>query len=124
MKKYFALLYLLFVIPSYAVCPLDNAENAVCTLPEFREQITPIFQQNNGLSPNISTPAFQLTPLNRADPINQMRESNNNLNYSSGCQFGVCLQNPEKSKLPEMIKSGIKKRLELFVQVFFYLNSD
>lgn len=99
MRKFFVLSFLLIVLPSYSACPIDKIGEAVCSLPNFREQVSPIFQDRNDI--NMSNPTVKLQPLNRTDPIEQMRGPNNNLNYNSGCQFGVCLQNPNESKLPE-----------------------
>ncbi len=95
MKKLFVLPAFLIVLPIYALCPIEGGET-VCSLPEFRGQTTPIFQQVNP-ELNINTPQVKLQPLNRADPIEQMRGPNNNINYNSGCQFGMCLQNPNNT---------------------------
>ena len=100
MKKYFVYTLLLTTIPAYSACPIDPISGeSVCTLPSFREQVSPVF--NNNSSTNLNNPAGKLQPLSRQDPINQMRGPNNDLNYNSGCQFGVCLQNPNKSRLPD-----------------------
>ena len=98
MKKYLFLLFMLSM-PVFAACSIVG--ESVCTLPEFRQQVTPVFKQSSGVPTNIDSSPGQLQPLNRADPINQMRGPNNNMNYSSGCQFGVCLQNPKDSRLPD-----------------------
>ena len=99
MKKYLILSALFVILPSYSACAIDG--ESVCTLPEFRQQVTPMFKQSTGIQPNIDNTPGQLQPLNRADPINSMRSPNNDLNYNSGCQFGVCLQNPNESRLPD-----------------------
>ena len=102
MKKYIILSVFagyLFVLPAYPACRIDG--DAVCTLPEFREQVTPIFKQSSGVKSNIDSSPGQLQPLNRTDPINEMRGVDSMPNYNSGCQFGVCLQNPNKSGLPD-----------------------
>ena len=99
MKKFAVLLFaLLIVIPAYALCTVDSGEK-VCSIPQFREQVSPIFRdRSNGT--NMSNPQVQLQPLNRESSMEQMRGPNNNLNYNSGCQFGICLQDPNKSRLP------------------------
>ena len=99
MKKYLLIMIFTVAIPAYAACPIDTSGETVCSLPEFRQQVTPIFNDSNNL--NLSNPSVNLQPLTRTDPIEQMRGPNNNLNYNSGCQFGVCLQNPNESKLPQ-----------------------
>lgn len=105
MKKYLVISIFLFSLPSFAACPIDGGDT-VCSLPSFREQVSPVFKETNTLGNfNSNQPNGQLQPLNREDPINQMRGPNNNLNYNSGCQFGVCLQNPNESRLP--VNSGI-----------------
>ena len=94
MKKYLLLSALLISLPSFSACSIESGEK-VCTLPDFREQVQPIFNNNT----KIGAPNVNLQPLSREDPINQMRGPNNTLNYNSGCQFGVCLQDPKQSRL-------------------------
>ena len=96
MKKYLLLPALLISLPVFSACPIESGET-VCTLPNFREQVQPIFDNTN--YPKSVNPAQNLQPLKREDPINQMRGPNNQLNYNSGCQFGVCLQDPKESRL-------------------------
>ena len=95
MKKFYILPAFLVVLPIYALCPIEGGET-VCSLPEFREQVSPIFKESNPEA-NMSNPQVRLQPLNRTDPMDQMRGPNNNLNYNSGCQFGMCLQNPNNT---------------------------
>ena len=82
------------ILPAYATCPIENGET-VCTLPEFREQIKPSIQTNSTLG-GLNQPQVELQPIQRKDPMEQMRNPNNRLNYNSGCQFGVCVQEPAK----------------------------
>ena len=96
MKKFLILSIFFGILPSFAMCPIDS-ENAVCALPGFREQVNPIYIQSPSATPY---PNASLQPLKRQDPIEQMRGPNNDRNYNSGCQFGVCLQNPTKSTIP------------------------
>jgi hypothetical protein len=98
MRKLLLMLLLSSISPVFAVCPIDSGES-VCALPSFREQVRPIYSETLN-NTNVNRPSLNLQPLQREDPINQMRGPNNDLNYNSGCQFGVCLQNPEESKLP------------------------
>ena len=96
MKKSLIFSAVLLSLPVFALCPIENGET-VCSLPNFREQVQPIYKE----SPSAKfAPNVKLQPLNRTDPIEQMRGPNNNLNYNSGCQFGVCLRNPNESTLP------------------------
>ena len=96
MKKFLIVPAILLSLPSYALCPIGDGET-VCTLPEFRQQVRPIYQESPSLN---STPNINLQPLSRTDPMKQMRGPNNDLNYNSGCQFGVCLRDPKESTLP------------------------
>ena len=99
MKKFLIFSILITIQSVFAACSIDNESDAVCSLPEFRQQITPIFKQSSGTNSEAS--GIELQPLNRTDPIEQMRGPNNMTNYNSGCQFGVCLQNPKDSRLPD-----------------------
>lgn len=77
-------------IPSFALCPIDE-NNTVCTLPMYREQVLPIYQEKGGIYNYGNNPNVHLQPIKREDPITNMRNPNNELNYNSSCQFGVCL---------------------------------
>lgn len=99
MKKFAVLLFSLFItMPVHALCPVDSGEK-VCSIPQFRQQVSPIFRDRN-TGTDLSNPQVQLQPLDRSSSMEQMRGPNNNLNYNSGCQFGICLQDPNKSRLP------------------------
>lgn len=101
MKNLILLSILLMPVSAFGVCSIDSIDSgeSVCSLPNFREQVRPVYDSSNGGNTNINNPKLQ--PLKREDPINQMRGPNNSLNYNSGCQFGTCLQDPNKSRLPE-----------------------
>ena len=81
---------MLFCSQAFALCPIDGGES-VCSLPGFREQVSPIYHENSGIL-NLPQPNIELQPLKREDPMAQMRSPINKLNYNSSCQFGVCLQ--------------------------------
>ena len=87
----------LFVIsiPSFAACLIDDIEKgeAVCTLNQTTNQISPLFQ-NPQAGSTLKDTKPQLNPLSDNNRTELMRGPNANLNYSSGCQFGQCLQNP------------------------------
>ena len=104
MKKFLIFAILISIQSVFAACPIDAKDDAVCSLPEFRQQLGPIFKQSSGS--NTEASGVELQPLNRTDPIEQMRGPNNMMNYNSGCQFGVCLQNPNNSRLPDNDKIG------------------
>ena len=92
MKKYCFLIAVLIVLPVYALCPIEGGET-VCSLPDYGEQTVPLFQQTNA-GINTNNPNTKLQPMSKTNPIEQMSGPNNSLNYNSGCQFGMCLQNP------------------------------
>ena len=92
--KNIIIILLMLAAPAYALCPIDAGET-VCTLPEFREHISPSYQIDSSIG-GVGQPNIELQPLKRKDPMDQMRSPNNKLNYNSGCQFGVCVQDPVK----------------------------
>ena len=93
MKKILISMFLVsFIIPSYALCPVDNGEK-VCTLPDVRQEYRPTY---SGRFPVGEQPSTELQPLQRKDPLDQMRAPNNSFNYNSGCQFGVCINETER----------------------------
>lgn len=95
MKKFIIFSAILIALPSYAVCPIEGGET-VCSLPGFREQVSPTYAPGSGISEFSGSPEARLKPLNRNDikpQINNDTPSGSNLNYNSSCQFGVCLQN-------------------------------
>ena len=97
MKKFLILSALLFALPSFAACPIEGGET-VCSLPGFREQVSPVYQTRNGISEFSGTPEARLNPLDRSDIRDQagsFAPTESNYNYNSSCQFGVCLQNRE-----------------------------
>lgn len=98
MKKNLITTALLISLPSFALCPIEGG-NTVCSLPQFREPSTPVFEnQNSSLDMNKTNQMLQ--PLNKTNPIEEIRGPNIPMNYNSGCQFGVCLPNANKSNMP------------------------
>lgn len=95
MKKFIVMLAFLFALPSYATCPIDSGET-VCSLPGFREQVSPIYQTTPFMGDLNDQPDTQLAPTKRNEIEQQFRQfapSGSDLNYNSSCQFGVCMQN-------------------------------
>ena len=98
MKKLLTILCLiLFSLPSMALCSIESGES-LCSLPDFRGQVSPSLKENNIGTQN---PNIILQPLNRQDPIDQMRGPNNSLKYNSSCQFGICMDKPNRTLLPQ-----------------------
>lgn len=88
---------ILFTIPAFSMCSIDEA--AVCTLPGFREQLTPTYSQKTNINEFADSPEVRLNPINRDDIQIQTREfapQESNYSYNSSCQFGVCMQNRAK----------------------------
>ena len=98
MKKIFILSSILIVSalsPVFAMCSIDESAT-VCSVPGFREKVSPIYTPNSQIKEFSGSPEARLTPLNRSDirnEANSFAPSENNFNYNSSCQFGVCLQN-------------------------------
>ena len=98
MKKIFILSSILIVsvfLPSFALCPVHEGATA-CSVPAVREKVSPIYNPNSQIKEFSGSPEARLTPLNRSDirnEANSFAPSENNFNYNSSCQFGVCLQN-------------------------------
>lgn len=98
MKKIFILSSILIVSalsPVFAMCSIDESAT-VCSVPGFREKVLPIYNPNSQIKEFSGSPEARLTPLNRSDirnEANSFAPSENNFNYNSSCQFGVCLQN-------------------------------
>lgn len=95
MKKFLIISAILFALPSYAMCPVDGGDT-VCSLPNFREQVSPIYNPSSGISEFSGSPEARLKPLDRSNIIPQVKgitPAGSDLNYNSSCQFGVCMQN-------------------------------
>ena len=98
MKKIFILSSILIVsvfLPSFAMCPVDEG-TTVCSVPGFREKVSPIYNPSSHIKEFSGSPEARLNPLDRSDirnEANSFAPSENNFNYNSSCQFGVCLQN-------------------------------
>lgn len=98
MKQLFILLLLLFTPTSFALCPIDSGET-VCSITNFKNNSTSIFQNTNKES-NLSETQIQLQPLQKENLFDKTRTPNNELmQYDSGCQFGNCVQSL-KDNLP------------------------
>lgn len=88
MKK-FLLLITLCIAPVYALCPVDYTGENLCTLPNSGTKTQPMFMNPN-FGSNISQPQKQLQPRQVENLSDRMK--NQNLQYDSSCQFGVCVQ--------------------------------
>lgn len=98
MKKLFIITSILIVslcLPSFATCSIEENET-VCSLPDFREKVSPIYNPNSNITEFSGSPEARLAPLDRSDIRNEsgsFAPTESNFNYNSSCQFGVCLQN-------------------------------
>lgn len=93
MKK-FLLLILLVNLPTFGMCSIDNLDE-VCSLPGFREQVSPTYNPRNNIREFSSSPEARLKSIDRSDISKQVRDFapvESDFNYNSSCQFGVCLQ--------------------------------
>ena len=96
MKKFLIISAFLFVLPTFATCPIEGGDT-VCSLPEFRERTTPIYSSTPSLSgDNVDDPSTNLNPTYRNEIEKEFRQfapAASDFNYNSTCQFGVCMQN-------------------------------
>ncbi len=95
MKKFLILSAFLLTLPAFAACPIEGGET-VCSLPGFREQMTPTYNPNSNISEFSDTPEARLNPIDRSDIEQEMKRfspAESDYSYNSGCQFGVCMQN-------------------------------
>ncbi len=104
MKKFlinsFGVMFLLsFVttcqLPLFAACPIEGGET-VCSLPDFREQVSPTYSPKSNISEFSDTGEARLNPIKRDDieqEFKRFRPGETDYSYNSSCQFGVCMQN-------------------------------
>ena len=89
------LLALIIYLPAFALCPIDAEGESVCSMQNFKDNPSPIFQ-NNTINPaannNIQTSPQQLQPYANEQKFEQIK-LNKNQNPNLNCQFGLCPQN-------------------------------
>ena len=61
MKKFLISCALFGIIPAYAACPVNN-ETTVCTLPGFREQLSPTYSQKTNINEFADSPEVSRKP--------------------------------------------------------------
>ena len=87
------------ISPAQAACPIEGGET-VCSLPGFRERVSPVYNPSgDNISEFSDSPEARLKPVDRSDIREQAQSfapTENDFNYNSSCQFGVCLQNRSK----------------------------
>lgn len=94
MKKFLILSVFLFAVPAFASCPIDGSET-VCSLPGFREQVTPSFNPRGSVREFADSPEVTNDKIERSEITKQIRDFapiESDFNYNSSCQFGVCFQ--------------------------------
>ena len=93
MKKTLLTLSLLLILPSFASCPIEEGAT-VCSLPSYREQISPTYSPKTIVKEYSGGPETRLKEINRKEIMSTTREFapiEADYNYNSGCQFGVCM---------------------------------
>ena len=97
MKKIFIFFCLLLTVPTFAMCSVEEgATLCSSSVAGIREEFSPTYNPQSGISEFSNTPEARLKPIKRNDIEYQMRKfapSESNFNYNSSCQFGVCLEN-------------------------------
>lgn len=97
MKKIFIFFCLLLTVPTFAMCSVEEGAT-VCSssIAGIREEFSPTYNPQSGISEFSDTPEARLKPIKRDNIEYQMRQfepTESNFNYNSSCQFGVCLKN-------------------------------
>lgn len=87
MKYLLSLFFCLILTPVFALCSL---ESDVCSLPSYQQQTSPLFNSNQ--KSNIDNLKPKVKELNKENSFKQSFKPNQELEYNSGCQFGVCVQ--------------------------------
>lgn len=98
MKKMFMILVMIFSTVSVvnAVCSIDDP-NMVCSTSDsslLREPYKPIYHDYSDTADLGGAPFIRLAPVDRSDVERTFKDHNDLQNipeYSSNCQFGVCL---------------------------------
>jgi len=93
MKKILIFAAFIFALPVFALCSVDDM---VCSVPGFREQVSPIYNPKSNINEFSGTPEARLAPVDRSDIGQQVRQfapAESDYSYNSSCQFGVCMQN-------------------------------
>ncbi len=80
--KYILTLLILFALPAFATCSLDNSKP--CQQPEIQTDPNPMEESNMTI------------PYYNDLTMPQKTVTNNASDYNSNCQFGICL--PESDK--------------------------
>lgn len=96
MKKYFILAAMLFSMPVFALCSIEEGAETCSISAGFREEMSPTYNPQSSIKEFSGTPEARLNPIKRDNTDNQSRSfapAESNFNYNSSCQFGVCLQN-------------------------------
>ncbi len=104
MKKIFMILLIIFSIVSAvnAVCSIDDPD-MVCSTSDsalLREPYKPIYKDYSGTADLGGSPFIRLAPVDRSDVERTFKDHNDLQNipdYTSNCQFGVCLPTNESS---------------------------
>lgn len=98
MKKFIIFTAMLVALPSYALCSIEEGAE-VCSVPGFREKFQPIYNPQSNINEFSGSPEARLNPAKRTDFSDESRNftnNNNNFNYNTSCQFGVCMQKNNK----------------------------
>lgn len=98
MKKYVILAAMLAALPVFALCSIEEGAE-VCSVPGFREKFQPTYNPQSNVKEFSGTPEARLNPVKRSDLSEESRNftnNDNNFNYNTSCQFGVCMQKNSK----------------------------
>ena len=97
MKKLFFIISAFIIYsPVFALCPINTNGESICSMQNFRDNSSPIFQNksmNPITNPNTQNPSVQLQPYVNNQALEQTRFQEINRNPNLNCQFGLCPQN-------------------------------
>ena len=100
MKKFLLFYLMLSSLSAYATCPIDVSGESVCSISNFNSNTLPIFQSpNSGKNLNNSSIGIQQQMPQNTLNKNLYNQSDSIMQYNSGCQFGICVQDLNNSKV-------------------------
>lgn len=98
MKKFLIIYTLIIGLPVFSACPVDMINESVCSLPDTNINIQPTYIKPNAGS-NLSNNQKLLQTIDNTTFLNGMNQQRNqNMQYNSLCQFGVCMQDTNNSR--------------------------
>ena len=101
MKKLLFLFIIFISIPVYSACLVDTGGETVCSLSNIRNN-TLQNTNNQSLQTEVDNLHETFKPIQQNHDLNKPFPQTNNplMQYNSGCQFGICVQDLNNVKNP------------------------